>query len=424
MLWTPITSEGPERYRRGANPTFRIEHITTRIVRLIPPVSVRPRIADGSLPTELLIKTFKDTEFRDSWHNDLLSFAQVCRAWSCAMDVLHSRLSFSDDNERSQPRHLLDVYALANALTKKPILGHSFRHLTTDNFGKPEDWQHIFSLPRRRDPAYFTAALIATLRATKNLQHLHLARLDPYQGDALFAVLHTLRDVQTFSIGQAEERPLIGVLKHHRIDGVTRMLSVIQLARCMGRWPALKILKLHHLHPGFLGIWRFALRPPACRLTQLTISQSHMGDKDLVHLFASSAKTLERVVLDRIEGVTNAGLCAFLLAISQNVVYLTIQDVGLPPFQQWGSLVIGRTQRALDVVIDKMFQLRELRIGGDVASEFMLDRRSKMFIAYNGPEDMRVPVVLLWLEDVPRLCGFAADGKWPGWCTPGKVPRR
>lgn len=129
-------------------------------------------------------------------------------------------------------------------------------------------------------------------------------------------------------------------------------------------------------------------------------------------------------MLDRIEGVTNAGLLAFLLAISQNVVYLTVRDVALPPFRQWGHLVIGRTERALDVVVDKMPRLRELRIGGDVASEFMLDRRSKMFVAHNTLERMRVPIVRLWLEDVPRLCGFAADGKWPGWCTPGKAPRR
>ncbi|KAG6377753.1 hypothetical protein JVT61DRAFT_14526 [Boletus reticuloceps] len=57
---------------------------------------------------------------------------------------------------------------------------------------------------------------------------------------------------------------------------------------------------------------------------------------DLTHLFGSSVKTLsERVVLDSIEGATNAGLLAFLIAISLNVVYyLTVKDVALPPFQQ------------------------------------------------------------------------------------------
>ncbi|KAF8554120.1 hypothetical protein OG21DRAFT_1509254 [Imleria badia] len=161
-----------------------------------------------------------------------------------------------------------------------------------------------------------------------------------------------------------------------------------------------------------------------CALTHLTISRSRVGDKDLVYLFTSSAKTLERVVLDSIEGVTNAGLAVFLLGISQNVVYLTVRDVALPPFRHWGNLVIGRMERALDVVVDKMPRLRELRISGDVASEFMLDRRSKMFVAHDTSEETRVPVVRLSLEDVPRLCGFAADGKWPGWCTPGKIPRR
>ena len=422
MLCTPITSGDLEQHSVPTHPASRIEYITTRIVRVLPPVSARPKINNSSLPTELLIKTFEDIEFRNSWHNDLLSFAQVCRAWSCAMDVLHSKLSFSDDDRWNPSRHLLDVYALAKALSEKPTLGHGFRYFTTNNVGKSEDWQEIFSLPLHKDPARFTEALIAILRTTENVQCLHLGQLDPRQADALFAVLYALRNVHTFSMGQVEEKPIGGLVKQHRTDA-TRMLSVVQLARCMARWPALKLLRVHHLHPGILSIWRFALRPPACALTQLTITRSHVGDKDLVHLFASSAKTLERVVLDRIEGVTNAGLFAFLLAISENVAYLTVQDVALPPFRQWGNLVIGRTERALDVVVDKMPRLRELRISGDVASEFMLDRRSKMFVAHDTPGGARVPMVRLWLEDVPRLCGFAADGKWPGWSTPGKVPR-
>ncbi|KAG9308218.1 hypothetical protein JVU11DRAFT_12234 [Chiua virens] len=424
MLCTAIVSRSLEQHAIPTHPATRIELITTRIVRVLPPGTSRPRITNGYLPTELLIKTFEDTEFRNSWHDDLLSFAQVCRAWSCAMDVLHARLSFSDDDKPNQSRHLLDVYALARALSEKPLLGVGFRHLSTDNLGKSEDWQDIFTLPSCGNPTRFTAALIAILGTTKNVRYLHLSKLDASQADALFAVLHNLRDVHTLSIGQVEDQPVGGLIRQHRADGTTRLLNVIQLARCMGRWPALKLLRVHHLHPGILGIWRFALRPPACALTQLTISRSHMGDKDLVHLFASSAKTLERVVLDKIEGVTNAGLSAFLLTISRNVVYLTVQDVALPPIRQWGNLVIGRIERALDVVVDKMPRLRELRISGDVASEFMLDRRSKTFVASDTAEKTRVPVVRLWLEDVPRLCGFAADEKWPGWCTPGKAPRR
>ena len=83
---------------------------------------------------------------------------------------------------------------------------------------------------------------------------------------------------------------------------------------------------------------------PCVHHAQLTFSRSHVADKDLVHLFASSVRTLERVVLDgRIEDVTNNGLFVFLLAISQNVVYLTVQHIALPPFRQWGNLIIGWT---------------------------------------------------------------------------------
>lgn len=425
MLCTPIISGSLDQHSVPTHPASGIEHITTRIVRVLPPVSFRPRITNGCLPTELLIKTFQDNEFWNNWHKDLLSFAQVCRAWSCAMDVLHARLGFSDDGKLCQSRHLLDVYALAKALSDKPILGYGFHRFTTNNVGITEDWKDVFSTPPRSSTARFTEALIAILRTTKNVRHLHLSQLDACQADALFVVLHELRDLHTVSIGEVEEKLINigGLLRHPRMDGEKRLLSAAQLARCLSRWPALKSLKLRHLH-GFLGLWRFALRPPMCALTQLTLSRSRVGDKDLVHLFASSAKTLETVVLDRIEGVTNAGLVAFLLAISQNVACLTVQDVALPPFQQWGNLVIGRTERALDVVVGKMPRLRELRISGDVASEFMLDRRTKMFIARETSEGTRVPVVQLWLDDVPRLCGFTADGKWPGWCTPGKVPRR
>lgn len=441
MLCTPImSSEYLERYFGSTHPASWIELITTRIVRVLPPVSTRPRrIANGCLPTELLLKTFKDTEFRHTWHDDLLSFAQVCRAWTCAMDILHARLTFSDNDRWSHSRPLLDVCALAKALREKPLLGRGFRHFTTDNLCRSEDRQEeddvdSIHLPplrkkKRQNPTRFTTALITILGTTKNLQYLHLGQLDPSQSDSLFNVLYDLCDLQTLSIGPAEDPrpPLGGLIQPHRAgDAQPRILTVAQLARCMARWPALTSLKIHHLHPGLLNLWRLTLplRPPTCALTQLLLSRSHVSDRDLAHLFASSGRTLERVVLDRIVGVTNAGLVAFLLGITQSVVYLTVQDVALPPFRQWGHLVIGRTERALDVVVDKMPRLRELRIGGDVASEFMLDRRSKMFVAQNGCglKGRRVPVVRLWLEDVPRLCGFAADGKWPGWCTPGRAP--
>ncbi|KAG8217027.1 hypothetical protein J3R82DRAFT_7343 [Butyriboletus roseoflavus] len=383
-----------------------------------------PGLPTVVFPWNFLSKCLRTPSFKIAGTTICYHLRKCAVRGRAAMDVLHSRLSFSDDDKWNQSRRLLDVYALANAVSEKPLLGYTFRHLTTNNFGSSDDWRDIFSFPRRKNPTRFTATLIAILRTTKNLECIRLGQLDPTQAHALFTALHALRDVHTLSIGQAEERPIGRFLKCHWIDDTTRMLSVVQLARCMARWPALKSLKLHHLYSRTTCIWRFALRPPACRLTQLTISQSHVNDKDLVHLFASSARTLERVVLHRIEGITNVGLLVFLLSISQNVVYSTVQDVALAPFPQWGNLVIGRTERALDVVVDKMPSLRELRIGGDVASEFMLARRSKMFVAHSTSEEARVPVVELWLEDVPRLCGFTADIKWPGWCTPDRDRQR
>ena len=213
--------------------------------------------------------------------------------------------------------------------------------------------------------------------------------------------------------------------RHHQHTSNVPASQLLSCCHCppyalYGKMAALKSLNVHH--PETLGIWQFALRSPACMLTELTISRSHVADKDLVQIFALPARTLKRVVLDRIEGITNNGLCVFLLTISQNVAYLTAQHFAFPPFRQWGNLIIRRAERALYVVVDKLPRLRKLRISGavPVASEFMLDRRSKMFV--NRPrlftsEQTWVSVVRLWLENVPRLCGFTADGKWLGWCT-------
>lgn len=112
---------------------------------------------------------------------------------------------------------------------------------------------------------------------------------------------------------------------------------------------------------------------------QLTISQSHVGDKGLVHLLAPSVRRLERIFLNRIEGATNTRLLAFMLDISHNVMYSAVQDVVLPPFPQWGNPV-GRTERVLDFTVDTMPRLRELKISGDVL------------------------VVHLWLEDQCQGC--------------------
>lgn len=459
MLSTPITSGTCVQQSTLAHPASRIAFVTTRIVRVLPPTSSRPKITRGGLPTELLIKTFKDAEFRDTWHVDLLSCAQVCRAWACAMDILHARLPFSKDDRSSRVRKRLDVYVLANALREKPLLAHGFRHLSTDNLctksdtdEKPDTFDNDTDdddvlLTRHRStrsskhPVRFTAVLIAILGTTKHLQHLHLAHLDPSHSDALFTALFDLGRLRTLSLGpvasnRSQSSPLSIGGQAQALGRPMRLLSVAQLARCMARWPHLTTLTIHHLVPGRMpAFWRFALRPPICALTQLVLVRACLSDRDLLYLFAPRGVALERVVLDQVDGISNAGLATFLRTIAPNLVALTVRDVALPPPTYRGALVLPTglgtgTERALDSVVHGMPRLQELRIGGDVASEFMLGRRSRAFMAQQqqkqeeGNEGTRMPVVKLWAEDAPRLCGFVADAKWPGWSTPGKGPRR
>ncbi|KAG6377752.1 hypothetical protein JVT61DRAFT_14525 [Boletus reticuloceps] len=112
--------------------------------------------------------------------------------------------------------YLFDVYALAETLRDKPILGYGFRHFTTNNVG--EDWKDVFRRPLRKNPGRFTVeALITILRATKNVERVYLGHLDPRHTDALYAVLQQLRNVQTVSVGEVEEE-VTWLLKHHRID--------------------------------------------------------------------------------------------------------------------------------------------------------------------------------------------------------------
>lgn len=420
-----ITSESLELDPILTHPASRHRVSTTRIVRVLPPVFMRPKIINGCLPTELLIMTFEDTEFCDTWHVDLLSFAQVCRAWACAMDVLHAKLPFSDDNEPSQSRPCLDVYALAKALRERPLLAHAFRHFSTNNLdrqldkeGQPEHG-NFFVLPGHCPPhkhSYpFMAALISIVGTMKNLECVHFGHVDSSQLDALLAVTQDLSSLHTFSIW---------------LLGRPHMLSVVQFSSYMARWPSLRSLKMQnfHLHRGRIpSLSRLVHRPPPCTLTQLTFTHSHVPDRDLEHLFAASlaAQTLEYVVLNRVTGISNAGLAAFLHAIAPSVVTLSVQHVA-PPLPQRGHLVLpGRTgsetERALDGVVHVMSRLRELRIGGDVASGLMLDRRSRTFVARLQADDVEgtgLPVVHLWMEGVPQLKGFIVDEKWPGWCTP------
>ena len=349
------------------------------------------------------MKIFGAADSRE-WQCNLLSFAQVCRRWSeCSMKLFIARVESSEWKNHclSFPTHSLDPCAFGKTLTEAPVLGLGMRCLDLDQHrGSQACWNHA---SQKASPG-FTQALIAILRATKNLQRLHLSLGYSSQANALFSALPKLHDLHTLSI----TRTICQFSSMPPTKYWTYSISTTQLARCMARWPALTSLTVQHLVAGNirLGMGRFFVRPPACALTQLYIYNSHLSDKDLLYLTASSAKTLAQVTLDHVWDITSDGLCAFLNSISRNVASLTILEVpnsGPPPRR--------KEQHALDNMVDKMRCLQVLNIRGDVASERMLRRRSEIFLKSGGSD---VPVVRLSFEAVPGIFG-CKGGEWAGW---------
>ena len=411
----PRSSIDEVRYRD--NKAIRIlsetEHVLTldalsvsmAVTRIVIPVDgVRPRVTIHSLPTELLIKIFDSTDSCECrWQYELLSFAQVCHQWSrCCIQLLFARLESEEwkKNRRfSQLHQSLNPWGFAKALSDVPALGLDFRHLDIDQYhGSPQCRYHV----RRQTPG-FVQALFAILRATKNLQSLHLSLGHSSQANPRFLALPRLPHLHTLTITRAFNGYMS--FKYSR-----QSANAFQLACCMTRWTGLTSLTVEDLGPGNIGVGRFFLRPPACALTQLCIRNSPLSDKDLLYLTASSAKTLTQVTLEYVSleyalGITGDGLYTFLRAISQNVVSLTIR------IDSFGGPNFAERSHVLDDVVDKMWCLRELYASGDIASERMLRRRSEMFVRSCGSG---VPVVLFSFEHVPKIRNRSRN-EWAGW---------
>ena len=383
----------------------RLQLVTTRTVRVIPINDTRPRTFICSIPTEVLLKIFEATNSW-KWQHDLLSFSQVCRQWSCSMKVLFVRLE-SSEWKKHCPCILsqsLDFRELASAFRKTPALGLGVQHLRLNQHYNGWDcYDHAVQKASRG----FTPAAIAILRATKNLQHLRLSHGYSSKANALFSALPELHALHTLSITRVECQllPVPSSLKYWKYS-----MSVLQLARCMARWPALRSLTVEALKPENICIgWRFISRPPACALTQLCIRYTRISDKDLFYLTASSTHTLAQVTLHEINSLTHDGFFTFLDAISQNVVSLTIQDVVLSSRPRERP-----TEHALDAMVAKMRCLQVLSIRGDIASERMLRRRSEVFVRSSCGSG-EVPVIRLSSEFVPAIRKCWDESEWPGW---------
>ncbi|KAF8555694.1 hypothetical protein OG21DRAFT_836790 [Imleria badia] len=384
-------------------------YVTTRTVQVVANDACR-RITISYLPAELLLKIFEVTDSSScasKWQHDLLSFAQVCRQWSQhSMSVLLARLEFIQSKKHcySFPTQYLHTCVFAQAFSKTPFLGLGVEHLYVDE--QNGSWicrEHS----GQKISAGFAPELRTILRATKNLQRLHLSQIEGYfaQENRLFSALPRLDHLHTLSITRTTCQIICPWIRRPRARYWEWSINTVQLARCMARWSALTCLTVENLAPGNIGMGRFFLRPPTCALTQLCIRDSSISDKELLHLTTSSANTLAHVTLDHIQGITYDGLHVFLDSISRNVISLTIWNVP-------SSCSCRNGNHALDNVVDKMRCLEVLDICGDVANELMLRRRSEMFLRDRGSG---VPVVRLTFQSVPPGIRNCVGQEWAGW---------
>ncbi|KAF8833404.1 hypothetical protein BDN67DRAFT_752573 [Paxillus ammoniavirescens] len=356
---------------------------------------------DGSLPTETLLQIFREVSggSYSGWRRDLLSCALVCHKWTFSLDLLLSDFQVPQNvSTRTCPPN---IHALGKALVERPALGLSIKYLNTQYFRGP--YWHLRNRDDSVSLATFTSDLIAILHSARNLQSLELLYLDRSQTEALASALYGLRKLSTFSTG-----------KNNSIyPGDDGVISIVQLAHCLGSWPSLKFLNIHGAQSPTMTEPTTPLRPPICALAKLTIENVSMTGRELMYMMSSSLRTLEHVTLDGISGITNAGLRTFLDAISQNVSSLTIRHTGV----SWGAG--AGEEQALNATIGKMRRLELLDVVGDVATELMLHRRTEMYTASRADGDLMsgsaLPMIQLRFHNVAGLPVNIAAVDWPGW---------
>lgn len=278
---------------------FPKQYMRTRTVRVVPTNDTRSRTSILSLPPELLLKIFEATD-SCKWQYDLLSYAQVCRQWSCAMKVFCDRWESSKwkDHCLYHRASSLDLFVLARVLNETPALGLGVQHLHLNYHDHSSDCrnhkvENVNTSPR------FTEAAMTILRATKSLRCLRLSPGFTPQGNVFFATLPKLHDLRTLAITQTFH----GYLILPTTKDSEYIVSMVQLMCCMARWPSLTSLTIEYLEPGQISLmdrFFFKLWPPACALTELCIRKTRISGRDLLFLTASSTCTLAQVTLESI----------------------------------------------------------------------------------------------------------------------------
>ncbi|KAF9240190.1 hypothetical protein BU15DRAFT_61527 [Melanogaster broomeanus] len=350
--------------------TLSVSSRFTHSPKLYTPTDLRPKSASryNLTPppkfqiTRVIFREVARAKAYTGARRDLLAFGLVCRKWTCSLDLL--LWDFQDRGSSHWSTWPPNIHALGRAVAERPVLGLSIRHFSTATFrpsllGFLNDDDNIPSNPG------FTSDVVAVLRTTSNLQYLELHDIDVCQKEVLASALYDLHELHTFALGVPYPAP------HTKRGGG---IGFVELAHCLARWPALKSMRMFHFRFRPTMMQPATLPLPVCALTELVIINARLSDSELMHLMSPSLTTLERVVFDTIYGVTYACLRTCLDAISHSVTSLRVGNLRTV---RWNDGV--QEERVLDATIDKMLRLRSLDIGGDVASELMLQRRAKLF---------------------------------------------
>jgi len=183
-----------------------------------------------------------------------------------------------------------------------------------------------------------------------------------------------------------------------------------QLLSCIAACPLLKGLTVWSaLSPDIPSV---PLPLLSCHLTDLTLLHTPVTDDELACLMKASSATLQRLELEFVSHLTNAGLSAALVAVCGSLKYLVIETYdGFPRAQG--------EEHALDATIARMERLTKLKTISKVISVLMLERRAEAFVRQCTSAAVVLPEVHLNLlmmgvtERDSLVCGVKRD--WPGW---------
>ena len=382
------------------------EHSATvgRVVRVLPTVLMTKR-KTITLPIDVLLLILENLRFPPtyrSWRKDVLSSALVCREWSCAL----SALLVDFRSEGSQRGHPPEITSFANGLVACPSLGLAIKYLSVGYLEKHPAWDPYPELP----PGVPSQMFLAMLRLKQGTPRLLQF------GNAFLSVLSVARNVETLRLNGEKDLvvppddlagALRGLNKLEAFKGRC-ILTMAQLVSCIATWPSLKRLSIMSVHPPVDQTPPLA--SPSCRLTAIEFVDVPIKDDELACLLSASGSTLERLTLNRISQLTNAGLGAALNSVCTSLTFLYILCDALP--RDRGE------EHALDATITRMERLTTLKIVPEVASERMVERRAEAFTQRTTPALSEVHLHLMisrGAEDGGLIA--AANRAWPGWKT-------